>query len=157
MTIYLIRHAKAGARSQWDGGADWLRPLVEAGETQARALLGIFKAARFGAIVSSPYVRCMQTVVPLAAANAMPLAPSEALAEGAQLDDTLALFKEHAEHGAVFCSHGDVIPDVLHYFAARGTDLGASPKCEKASIWMLDGDVTATPTARYAAPGSALK
>jgi broad specificity phosphatase PhoE len=151
MTIYLVRHAKAGRRSAW-AEPDWLRPLSIAGRQQARDLLDTLREARFAHIVSSPYIRCMETVVPLAAHHGLPIEPSEALAEGASLEGALALMKEHADRGAVLCAHGDVIPAALEHFSALGTDLGRNPRCEKGSIWVLDGDVTGTPVARYIDP-----
>lgn len=151
MTLYLVRHAKAGNRSEWQGD-DWLRPLTTPGQAQARALLAQFHAARFGAVLASPYVRCMETVVPIASAHGLPVVPTDALAEGADLDATMALLASHVEHGAIFCSHGDVIPMVLEHLAARGTDLGPAPRCEKGSTWVLDGEFDGAITARYLPP-----
>jgi len=77
---------------------------------------------------------------------------SDALAEEAPLDDALALLRKHAHGGAVFCSHGDVIPMLLEYVAGRGVDLGPRPQCAKGSVWVLEaasGDVT---SARYIPP-----
>ncbi len=148
MTIYLVRHAKAGQRSPW-AEPDWLRPLTEPGQMQARSLLVTLHKAHFARILSSPYVRCMETVVPLASHHGLPVEPTEALTEGAALDGALALLKEHAEHGAVLCSHGDVIPAILDHVAANGTDLGPDPRCEKGCVWILTGDVTGAPKAKY--------
>ncbi len=151
--IHLVRHAKAGDRSAWVG-PDHLRPLTQPGQRQARALLDQFATARFARIVSSPYVRCMETVVPLAGAHLLAIEPHEALAEAAPLDETLKLLAACADDGAVWCSHGDVIPDLLgHLAATTGLDLGPDPRCAKGSTWTLDidtnGDVT---TATYRPP-----
>ncbi len=107
------------------------------------------RKARFEHILSSPYVRCMETVVPLAAHHGLAIEPTDALEEGASLDGVLALMKEHADTGAVLCTHGDIIPLVLERAAANGSSLGHDPQCEKGSIWVLDGDVTAAPKLRY--------
>ncbi len=64
MTIYLLRHAKAGERNVWEGD-DLLRPLSGRGHLQARGLLEVLADAQFDRLLSSPYVRCMETVVPL--------------------------------------------------------------------------------------------
>ena len=37
MALFLVRHAKAGSRSTWDGD-DFHRPLTASGRTQAKAL-----------------------------------------------------------------------------------------------------------------------
>ncbi len=105
MTIFLVRHAKAGNRSDWNGD-DWLRPLTTSGQTQARGLLAQFHAERFTTILSSPYVRCMETVVPLASAHGLPIVPTEALAEDHTIDEVLAVLQAHVDGGLVVCSHG---------------------------------------------------
>ena len=64
VTIYLVRHAKAGERNVWEGD-DRLRPLSGRGHLQARGLLDVLEDAQFDRLLSSPYVRCMETVVPL--------------------------------------------------------------------------------------------
>ena len=66
MTLLLIRHASAGDRNDWVGD-DLLRPLDGRGRSQASRLpelLGDYEIAR---VLSSPALRCVQTVEPLAA------------------------------------------------------------------------------------------
>ncbi len=151
MSIYLLRHAKAGQRAAWTE-PDWLRPLTATGQAQARRLLATLHTARFARILSSPYVRCMESVVPLAAEHGLPVEPTDALAEGAAVEGALALMKVHAERGAVLCSHGDIIPAVLEQLGANGTDLGPQPRCEKGSIWVVEGPIDGTLSARYIPP-----
>ena len=153
MTLYLVRHAKAGSRSEFDG-PDWLRPLTPSGQAQARGLLQQFHTAKFSAIISSTYVRCMETVVPLAANHGLAIEPHSALAEESPLEHSMELLVEHWETGAVMCSHGDVIPMLLDHFRACGTDLGPTPRCEKGSTWVLDGQLDHMVTANYLAPPS---
>ena len=152
MTIYLVRHAKAGDRAAWTGD-DTLRPLSGRGHTQARGLLDVLADARFERVVSSPYVRCMETVVPIAAARNMPVEPSDALAEGASLREALAVVTKHVADGAVLCTHGDVMPMLLEHFAAHGVDLGPRPQCPKGCTWVLETDATNdVVAARYVPP-----
>jgi len=139
MTIYLVRHAKAGDRSAWDGD-DRLRPLSSRGQLQARELIPLLGAAHFERVLSSPYVRCMETVVPLAATRGVAVEPSDALAEGASLDEALSLVRKHANAGAVMCTHGDVMPMLLQHFAERGIDIGPTPQWPKGCTWVLDTD-----------------
>ena len=64
-TILLVRHGKAGSRSQWDGDDDE-RPLSSSGREQAEhlgAFLPLFGPER---IVSAPPLRCRDTIAPLA-------------------------------------------------------------------------------------------
>jgi 8-oxo-dGTP diphosphatase len=134
--IYLVRHAKAGERGTGDD--DWLRPLTRPGRAQAAGLLRLLADAHIERIVSSPFVRCVETVAPLAGARGLAIEVDDALAEGAPLDEALALVRKHADAGAVLCSHGDVIPAVLEHAASRGVDLGPDPRWPKGSTWVLD-------------------
>jgi phosphohistidine phosphatase len=62
MDLYLIRHADAGDRRQWDGD-DAERPLTELGRNQSRALGAAFQARGIAldAILTSPLTRTVQT------------------------------------------------------------------------------------------------
>jgi len=149
LTIYLLRHARAGDRSAWRGD-DRLRPLSARGHLQAIGLLDLLADAPLDRLLSSPYVRCMETVVPLSAARSLAIEPVDALGEGSGLEEALALVRKHATHNAVFCTHGDVIPMLLEHYAGRGIDLGPAPQCPKGSTWAVDVDVSGEAiTARY--------
>ncbi len=62
MDLYLIRHAEAGDRAQWNGD-DAERPLTEEGHEQARQVgQGLRRrGVTLEALVSSPLVRARQT------------------------------------------------------------------------------------------------
>jgi broad specificity phosphatase PhoE len=141
VTIYLVRHAKAGERGSGDGD-DRLRPLSSRGHLQTRGLLEQLQGEKFERIVSSPFVRCMETVVPLAGLRGLAIEPSDALAEGATLEEALALVSKHSSHGAVFCTHGDVMPMLLEHYALHGVDVGQTPQWPKGCTWVLKTDST---------------
>jgi 8-oxo-dGTP diphosphatase len=152
VTVYLVRHAKAGDRHVWQGD-DEDRPLSGRGRIQSRGLLAILADAQFDRLLSSPYVRCMETLIPLAAQRGLAIEPVEALAGGGALDDSLALVRKHAEHGAVLCTHGDIIPMLLSHYAERGVDVGDAPQWPKGSTWVLETDATGeVVAARYIPP-----
>ncbi len=152
MTTYLVRHAKAGERGAWEDD-DRLRPLSGRGHVQARGLLDILDDAQFDRVLSSPYVRCMETVVPLAGVRGVAIEPVEALAEGATIGEAAALVRKHAVNGAVLCTHGDVIPMLLAYYANLGVDIGHAPQWPKGSTWVLETDATGeVASVRYVAP-----
>jgi phosphohistidine phosphatase SixA len=113
MTVVLLRHAWAGKRDEWDGD-DRLRPLDDRGRRQADALRDELLERGVSRVLSSPYVRCTQTVAPLG----LDIEPDERLAEGAPLADTLAILR--TADGAVACTHGDVIEKVLGYSLKKG-------------------------------------
>jgi phosphohistidine phosphatase SixA len=123
--LLLVRHAEAGHRGDWEGD-DNLRPVNERGSRQSEALVAAL--ARFGPerILSSPAVRCTQTVEPLAAALGLPVKETEDLAENAGRERALAL--AHGLQGtvAVLCTHGDVVEELL------------GEESEKGSTWVLE-------------------
>jgi phosphohistidine phosphatase SixA len=115
VTSILLRHARAGDRSEWDGD-DRLRPLDARGLRQAAELVELLRPHGIGRIVSSPYVRCIQTVEPLAAALGLEVELDARLAEGAGRDAAALL----AEDGVVACTHGDVVLDLLGRMLKKG-------------------------------------
>jgi broad specificity phosphatase PhoE len=152
MTIYLVRHARAGNRSRWPY-VDEIRPLSARGHLQANHLVDLLADAEFEHLLSSPHVRCMETLVPLAAARRMALEPVEALAEGGALLDALTLVRKYAATGAVMSTHGDVLGAVLEHYARRGIDLGRRPQCPKGCTWVLETDASGEVVgARYIPP-----
>jgi 8-oxo-dGTP diphosphatase len=147
MTIYLVRHAKAGSRSAWDG-ADDQRPLSKHGRRQTDAVTGALADSRVTRIITSPYVRCWQTVEPLAHRLGIPVDLSDALAEGAVVTDAVELLEKYADEDTVFCSHGDVIGALLDHCEAQGVVLGGD-RLEKASTWVIEFDAGRISSARY--------
>jgi len=121
LSVILLRHASAGERSAWDGD-DMLRPLDKRGRKQASKLRDELRARGVKRVVSSPYVRCMQTVAPLG----LEIVPDERLAEGASERDTRELLATLDD--AVACTHGDVVENVLGRSLKKGAGV------------VLDGD-----------------
>ena len=111
MSVYVVRHGKAGHRETWAGDDDTQRPLTKAGRRQAEALADRLADAGVKTLWSSPYVRCVQSLEPLAERLGLPIETDERLAEGTDVEDTLELIGE-AGDGAVLCTHGDVLTDV---------------------------------------------
>ena len=131
-----MRHAKAGERRSW-AGDDIERPLSAKGWKQADAI-----AQRLGPLgvidlVSSPYVRCVQTLEPLAMFIDAEVRVDDRLGEGTPFEQTLALLDE-LDDGAVLCSHGDVIPETIQALARRGLDVRSAADWRKASIWVIE-------------------
>src|SRR3954447_3537474 len=66
MALYLVRHAQALSRSGWDG-PDEARPLSAKGERQADGLVELIaQADNIRRVLSSPALRCVGTVQPVA-------------------------------------------------------------------------------------------
>ncbi|CAB4860311.1 unannotated protein [freshwater metagenome] len=138
--LFLVRHAKAGSRG--DAPDDTLRTLSKAGWEQAHALVDPLIAAGANApLLASPYVRCRQTLEPLAARLDLQIALDERLAEEQPLLPLLELIRS-APAGAVLCSHGDMIPDVMAAVQRRGCEFIGEPNWKKASVWVLERDAS---------------
>lgn len=143
MTLFLVRHAKAGDRGKWEGPDD-VRPLTAKGRLQAEELVTVLGDAGITRILSSPSVRCVQTVEPLARHLALDVEETDTLAEGARAADVVALARDLAPDGtAVLCTHGDVIPALLDALAATdGLPVPAGYPCAKGSTWRLEADAS---------------
>jgi 8-oxo-dGTP diphosphatase len=152
VTVYLVRHAKAGSRRNWSGD-DAQRPLSRPGNRQAAELAAALGHVGITRIVSSPYVRCMQTVEPLAEALGIPVDVSDALAEGAPAAEARALFEKLSRENVVLCSHGDVLGAVLVDLAGRDVRLDDF-RIEKGSVWEVECDHGRPTSARYVPPPS---
>ena len=113
MSVLLVRHAKAGDRDKWDAPDD-VRPLTAKGEAQAEALVDVLAGYEIDRVLSSPYLRCTQTVAPLAAARGLAVEPCDDLAEGEGRAGIALVRGLVSEPGStVLCSHGDVVEEVL--------------------------------------------
>jgi len=108
VTSILLRHAAAGDRDHWDGD-DFHRPLDARGRRESEALVEVLRPFGVRRVISSPYVRCVQTVEPLAAALGLPLELDDRLGEG-EGGAALDLIQED---GVVSCTHGDVIHELV--------------------------------------------
>src|SRR5258708_26004837 len=96
MGIYLVREADAGGRFSWPG-PDRLRPLTAIGWQQAQELAERLDGVSIARIVSSPWLRCQQTVLPLAEARQLPIDSEAGLGQIASVDPTPRLLA--APHG----------------------------------------------------------
>ena len=153
MTVHLVRHAKAGSRVAWEQPDD-LRPLSKTGREQAAALARLLADRPIDRILSSRFVRCVQTVEPLAQDRGLTVEWAEGLAEEARDDEVIALLKEVSKTDVVLCTHGNIIPVVLEHLAGAGVTFHDAPHVwQKGSVWMLDTDGEGTFTdARYHPP-----
>lgn len=98
--------------------------------------LGLVPAA----LISSPYLRCVQTLEPLSREHAVPVTTDNRLAEGVDIEPVLDLLNE-APDTAVLCSHGDVIPMLIDALLRRGMILDSMvPGVKKGSWFSLERD-----------------
>ena len=125
MTSVLLRHASAGHRRDFEHD-DHLRPLDGRGRRQSDELVELLRPFGVQRILSSHYVRCVQTVEPLAEALGLEVELDDRLKEGEGASAATLL----REDGVVLCTHGDIIEALL----GRGLKKGAA-------VVLKDGEV----------------
>lgn len=137
--LHLVRHADAGSRGVWVGN-DFERPLDCFGRIQAEAIAAALAERPVRRILSSPALRCVDTVAPLGQALGLPVETSAELAEGSLAADAFELLTSliEAEGDSVLCSHGDVIPGMLWVIVRDGLIIPDLGRCKKGSIWELE-------------------
>jgi 8-oxo-dGTP diphosphatase len=139
-TVHLIRHAKAKNRDTWVE-LDSLRPLGKRGRREAEAIATRLAEERLERLVSSPFMRCVQTLEPLAVTLDLPIETTELLAEGADGRRAAELLLSLAGSGAIACcTHGDVLVGVMGVVAGSGLPLDGPRAAPVASTWVLRVD-----------------
>ena len=105
--LLLVRHAHAGDKYRWEG-PDSVRPLSAAGQAEAAGLLVRLEDYPLERILSSPTVRCQQTVQPLARDRYLGVECHPALGVDADLAVVLALLGDlQAQNAVVHPRRGD--------------------------------------------------
>lgn len=161
MKLYVVRHGNAGSRSSWSGD-DRLRPLSKKGRRQAAAVAARLADSGISRLISSPSLRCIETLRPLADYAGLEVEDDDRLAEGSDGDEALELLDELRDdsndpgasrnrEAIAVCSHGDVIPDLLSLLRARGTVFHDPLTWPKGSVWRVDSNGARWTDAHYLA------
>jgi 8-oxo-(d)GTP phosphatase len=144
-TVLLVRHGLAGNSSTW-AHDDRDRPLDACGIEQADELVRLLARYEVGSILSADILRCTATVRPLADAMGLEVQAEPLLSQvgyPGREAEAVALLRRlgDAEHDAVACGQGEVIPDLVdrlatadHYLISRPVQAG------KGSTWALTID-----------------
>ena len=125
MTSILLRHASAGHRHDFEHD-DHLRPLDARGRRQAEDLVELLRPFEVRRVLSSHYVRCVQTVEPLAEALGLEVELDDRLKEGEGAGAAPLL----QEDGVLCCTHGDIVEALLGHGLKKG-----------AAVVLEDGEV----------------
>jgi phosphohistidine phosphatase SixA len=137
----LVRHADAGLRSEWRGSDEW-RGLTDAGHGQARAIVRMIEDLRVERILSSPSLRCRQTVVPLALARALDVEPCWQLGACVPAEELIGLLADPGTTSAVVCTHRETLQLLFEHLADTYQVLAeAGEPMEKGAAWVLRGTV----------------
>jgi 8-oxo-(d)GTP phosphatase len=124
--VLLVRHGRAGDRDEWTGD-DRLRPLDKRGRRQADAMVGPLAGYALSRLISSPYVRCVQTLEPLSARLGLPVEHDPAIAEGVPVQKARGLIDRLGPGPVVLCTHGDIVEALV----------GEGEPKKKGSTWLL--------------------
>ena len=137
MTFTIVRHAQAGSRGAWVGN-DRDRPLSEVGQTQAKLIAEQLLDRQPTRLISSSAVRCQETLAPLGRELGIEVEVDERLFEGPREPWLSDLLLEAADEDWVACTHGDVIPVLLHLLIDDGLPAPKSLKWHKGSVWTVE-------------------
>jgi len=119
--LIMLRHAKALARKEWQGG-DEDRPLEQMGQLQAKRMLSIYQAYGPEEIHTSDAVRCYDTVIGMTKALNIDPVVTNHLSEYVfekNKDKALDYVKDLAERVVekqkviLLCSHNPILPRML--------------------------------------------
>jgi 8-oxo-dGTP diphosphatase len=146
----VVRHAKAGSRGDWTGD-DRKRPISPKGERQAARIVEQFQKVAVTAVYSSPYLRCVQTVEPLAKSRKLEVQQSADLAEGRGITGLYVFFNNADLDDVVLCTHGDIVWELVEDLAKRRVLPAFREQFEKGSTWVVDVEEGTPVGARYIA------
>jgi phosphohistidine phosphatase SixA len=144
--LSVVRHAEAGDRERFVGD-DSLRPLSRQGRRQANAL-----AKRLGEssldLITSPYLRCVETLSPTSSRLRRAMMLASWLVEGEPADEALYQLIELTGEigGLVACTHQDVMLGMVDVALAAGAVPSSQPIFEKAAtaeFTIMSGKVVA--------------
>lgn len=147
--IHVIRHAEAGDRRRW-AGPDEARPLGDGGRHQAEHLAELFADQPFVQLVSSPFLRCVQTLEPLAEARGLSIDLRDDLAEGRPWEYLEKLILEAEGDGpTAVCVHGDSLRALMGDLFERRIARRVDHSFRKGATWILEVRDGATVSARH--------
>lgn len=148
--LYVLRHAKARSREGWPG-PDKKRPLTRPGRRQAARLVERLADLDVECILSSPFVRCVQSVAPLARERGLEIEVAPVLAEGREIAQVAAFLESLDDRATVVCGHGPEIQGLITRLRRRGAEVDGPRSTAKGAMWVLDRAGDRITAARYLA------
>ena len=139
--VYVVRHGNAFVRDEWRADdPDELRPMSKTGRKQSRRLAAHLADVPFARLVSSPYLRCIQTLEPFADARGLDITIARELSEGESAAGAEAwVLATGADGPAALSTHGDVLRALIDELIERGLPLaGGEMGFRKGCAWRLD-------------------
>jgi 8-oxo-dGTP diphosphatase len=150
MHLTIVRHARALEKHSWTDD-DLLRPLEPHGHQQAERLGKLLIGDEVRRIVTSPAVRCRQTLEPLAALTGLDIEEWDAIRpDGVGAKIVTECFANALYDHAVLCTHGEVMAPLTRLEDLRAVapkrNLRDDRLLTKGTAWRLrianDGTIT---------------
>lgn len=116
----LVRHGHAGAKGIWPF-AEVERPLSQQGWQQADGVTRNLSGIALTRLVSSPYRRCVQTLLPLAEETGLPVEHADMLGPTDKVKRLDAELATPQDGITVMCTHGETLLALLQRWAKQGT------------------------------------
>lgn len=101
------------------------------------------------AVYSSPFLRCIQTVEPLARTRGLEIKQSAALAEGMGLHGAMQFISDPKLDHAVLSCHGDLVWELVEDLVKRRVVKPDQGGFAKGSTWVVDYDAGVPLRARF--------
>lgn len=120
----LVRHGYAGDKKAWKQ-ADMKRPLTLGGREEAVGLAQTLGGLGVTELMSSPYLRCRQTLSPLAAATGLKVHTSDLLVPEPNVAALDKWVNSSKAEGWVFCTHGETLNALIERWDRRGRLAGS--------------------------------
>ena len=141
MRLTIVRHASAGTKRAWPG-PDTERPLDADGERDAMELARLLAKHPVGRLISSPAVRCMRTLQPLAELAGRPIEAWDSLGTDDGPKNLKACLRDPGLEHAVLCTHGEAMRPLLRSIDLDHLDRSDLPSdrrrlLTKGSAWRL--------------------
>ena len=158
MRIIVVRHGQAVPKKSW-AGPDDNRPLVARGRRQADRLSNVIGVNRPVRVISSPALRCVQTVQPYADKLGVTVELSERLSTHAHLAAVelcwQLTFSEATDSTVVLCTHREVLVELLPQLSKQLTrNLAHRPPGAKGAAWILHDRQHTVARIDYCPPGA---
>jgi 8-oxo-dGTP diphosphatase len=133
LVLSVVRHAEAGDRERFVGD-DSLRPLSRQGRRQANALSRRLSESSLD-LITSPYLRCVETLSPTSSRLRRAMMLASWLVEGEPADEALYQLIELTGEigGLVACTHQDLMVGMFDVAVAAGAVASSPPIFEKAA------------------------
>jgi phosphohistidine phosphatase SixA len=116
---------------------------------QAEDLITTFANYDIAAVYSSPYLRCMQTVEPMARAHRLKVQTEAGLAEGRGLEAAYRFFNDPKLDQVVLCTHADIVFELIEDLTKLRVLPAFREDYDKGSTWVVDVKGGVPVKARY--------